>query len=128
MLSTREAGLLVGRSEGAVRKALGRGTLRGQRDREVWHVRAADVIAWAACSRSGPGNPLPAPRTEDTAYILREYESASAEEVATLLGLHPGNARKYLAMLALQGRARRRADGQWVLAGDGTDKEAPTAS
>ena len=61
MLSTREAGLLVGRSEGAVRKALGRGTLRGQRDREVWHVRAADVIAWAACSSLGPVTPCPHP-------------------------------------------------------------------
>jgi hypothetical protein len=128
MLTTHEAGRLVGRSEGAVRKALGRGTLRGQRDREIWHVRAADVVAWAACSRSGPGNPLPAPRTEDTVHILREYESASAEEVATLLGVHPGNARKYLAMLALQGRARRRADGQWVLTDNGLDQEAPTAS
>jgi hypothetical protein len=125
MLTTHEAGRLVGRSEGAVRKALGRGTLRGKRDREVWHVRAADVVAWAACSRSGPGNPLPAPRTEDTVHILREYESASAEEVATLLGVHPGNARKYLAMLALQGRARRRADGQWVLTDNGSDQEAP---
>jgi hypothetical protein len=128
MLTTREAGRLVGRSEDAVRNALGRGTLRGQRDREVWHVRPADVITWAASSRSGPGNPLPAPRTEDTAHVLREYESASAEEVATFLGVHPGNARKYLAMLALQGRARRRADGQWVLVSNGSDQEAPTTS
>jgi predicted ArsR family transcriptional regulator len=47
--------------------------------------------------------------------LLEDYASASADEIAVLLGVHPGNARKYLALLGLQGRAVRRPDGQWVL-------------
>jgi hypothetical protein len=32
-----------------------------------------------------------------------------------VLGVHVGNARKYLAILAAQGRAERSKDGQWTL-------------
>jgi hypothetical protein len=124
MLSTSEAGRLVGRTEDAVRAAIRRGALPAERGRDFWSVRATEVVAWAARTPAGRGNPHPRPRTAEVADILREYGSASAEEVAMLLQVHSGNARKYLAILAIQGTAKRLSDGQWVL----TSTEKPLAS
>ena len=47
--------------------------------------------------------------------MLEEYGSATSEEIAKFLQVHPGNARKYLALLGLEGRAERRPDGEWAL-------------
>ena len=118
MLTTREAGSLVGRSDAAVRRALTRGRLAGERSRDYWLVRAGDVLSWATHSPKGHGPILPLPRTEEVAGLLEEYGSASAEEVSRLLQVHVGNARKYLAILGSEGRAKRGPDGQWSLVTD----------
>lgn len=115
MLTTTEAGKLVGRTDGAVRMAIWSGSLAGDRQRDYWLVRAGDVLAWAARTRKGCWRKLPVPRTEEVVDLLAEYGSASAEEVARLLRVHIGNARKYLALLGQEGRAERRPDGQWAL-------------
>ena len=115
MLTTREAGELVGRSEAAVRSALCRGVLPGERGRDFWLVRAADVVAWARHTPPGHGRRLARPRTEEVFQLLTEWGSASAEEIATVMSLHVGNVRKFLAILAAEGRAERRDNGQWVL-------------
>jgi hypothetical protein len=47
--------------------------------------------------------------------LLDEFGTLTFLELAELLGVHIGNARKYLAILAKQGRAERLPDGQWVL-------------
>jgi hypothetical protein len=126
MLTTTEAGRLIGRTGNAVRKAVSAGHLPGTWVHDHWLVSASAVLAWAARTPPGRGGPqLPVPRTEDVVRVLGEYGSASADEVATLLRLHPGNARKYLAMLGLQGRAYRREDGQWLLVGDSSHEGAP---
>lgn len=116
MLTTTEAGRLVGRTGTAVRMAIDGGDLQGVWDRDHWLVSESAVASWAARTPPGRGAPLPVPRTDEVMRLLEEYASASAEEIAVLLGVHPGNARKYLALLGLQGRAVRRPDGQWVLA------------
>jgi hypothetical protein len=126
MLTSTEAGRLIGRTGNAVRKAVAAGHLQGLWDRDHWLVSESAVIAWAARTPPGHGPRLPVPRTEDVVRVLEEYGSASADEVAALLQVHPGNARKYLAMLGLQGRACRRDDGQWVLVSQSSDEEAPT--
>jgi hypothetical protein len=115
MLTTREAGELVGRSEAAIRSALCRGVLPGERGRDFWLVRAGDVIAWARHTPPGHGRRLARPRTEEVIQLLTEWGSATAEEMATVMSLHVGNVRKFLAILAAEGRAERRDDGQWVL-------------
>ena len=116
ILTTTAAGLLVGRSGTAVRDACVAGRLPGTKDGEgFWRVRASDVLAWAARRQRGRGNPLPTPRTEEVVQLLSDWGSASAEELAKVMQLHPGNARKYLAILGAEGRAQRQSDGQWVL-------------
>jgi hypothetical protein len=119
MLTTTEAGRLVGRTGTAIRHAVLQGRLTGVWERDHWLVREDEVRAWAARRRPGRGSPAPVPRSEDVVGVLAEYGSATTEEVGRLLGIHPGNARKYLAMLGLEGRARRRTDSQWEL----TEKE-----
>ena len=99
-----------------MREACVRGTLPGRKDSDgFWRVELSDLLAWSASSAKGRGNPLPTPRTEEVVQLLTDWGSASAEEIAMVLHLHVGNARKYLAILAAQGRAERQSDGQWTL-------------
>lgn len=125
VLGTSEAGRLVGRTEGAIRAAIHQGSLPGERGRDFWYVRTSDVLAWAARTRRGRGKSLAKPRTDEVAELLKEYGSVSSDDVAALLQVHPGNARKYLAMLGLEGRACRQSDGQWALVSDSSEEEAP---
>jgi len=116
MVTTTEAGRLVGRSGDAIRAACVNGKLPGRKDSQgCWHVDPADVLAWAARTPPGHGPRLPRPRTDEVMELLRDWGSASAEELARVLAIHPGNVRKYLAILSAEGRAQRRSDGQWVL-------------
>lgn len=115
MLTTTQAGKLVGRTGDAIRMAVLTGALPGQRQRDHWLVRTSDVLAWGARARKLHSRKLPVPRTEEVVALLEQYGSASAEEVARLLQVHVGNARKYLAILGVEGQAERRADGQWAL-------------
>ncbi len=116
LLTTTEAGKLIGRSGTAVREACVRGALPGRKDEQgFWLVRSADAQAWAARSRRAVGRPLPRPRTDDVVELLNDWGSGSAEEVARAVGVHVGNARKWLKILQTEGRAQRLEDGQWVL-------------
>ena len=46
--------------------------------------------------------------------VLAKNPSASAEELALLLDIHPRNGCKYLGILAKQGRVSRLADSEWA--------------
>jgi len=117
LLTTTEAGHLVGRSDSAVRGAVRSGLLKAVWDHNRWLVSAAAVMTWASTHKANPWPRTAKPRTDEVVELLSDYGSASAEEVAGILGVHPGNARKYLALLARAGRAQRLEDGQWVLIG-----------
>ncbi len=114
LVSTREAARLIGRSPGAVRRAVGNGTLpsAGRTELGALLLRVSDVRAWHAthkqCRR---GSPQPWNATADA---LNALGGATAEEVAGYLGIHVGNARKHLVILQAQGRAERASDGQWT--------------
>lgn len=116
LLTTVEAAALVSRNERMLRQAITSEHLPAYNNNGRWLVRREDVIAWDQRTHRRP--PSQRSRTtgwERAATALADYGSVSADELAALLGLHPGNARKYLAILAKQGRARRLDDGQWVL-------------
>ncbi len=110
-LTTRQAGNLVGRSAATVKRALNLGILPGRRVDGFWRVRREDVVAWDARACRKP------PRTsrayDRTGALLDEYGSATPDEISKLQGVHVGNARKYLAILAAEGRAHRHDDGEW---------------
>lgn len=115
LLNTTEAAALTGRSMAAVRNAIMRGLLpvvdRTSLGRPL--VRQSDVMVWDKRSIR--------PRRKDTKPWLRVADAlgvlgfASAEELATCLGIHPGNVRKYLLILEAQQQAKRGNDGQWSL-------------
>lgn len=71
------------------------------------------VLAWAAA------NPFKAPNPRHawvaTAKALETLGPATADEIAAYRGIHPGNIRKHLLILAAQGAVERGADGQWSL-------------
>lgn len=114
LLTTTQASKLVNREESSVRWAIAHGKLPATASkRGYWRLAAEDVIAWdKRTPRIHRGDRTRA--WEHAAAYLAEYGSLSAEELAELSGIHVGNARKHLAILAKQGRARRLADGQWV--------------
>ena len=112
LLTTRQVAELVGRSPDSVKRALNFGTLPGCRVDGFWRVRPEDALAWDARACRQPS------RTTKRAYdqaaeLLKEYGSATPDELAQLLMIHVGNARKHLAILGNQGRAHRHEDGQW---------------
>jgi hypothetical protein len=50
---------------------------------------------------------------ERSAELLAEYGSLTPDELSKFQGVHVGNARKYLCLLAVEGRAHRHDDGEW---------------
>jgi DNA-directed RNA polymerase specialized sigma24 family protein len=121
-LTTREVAVLTGRSQGAVRTAILEGRLAGERQLDGWRVTREEALAWHARTRRipCPSSSRPWNRAAD---MLAEYGAMTSEELARLLELNSGNARKHLAILAKEGRAERLPDGQWVL----IDKQAGAA-
>jgi excisionase family DNA binding protein len=111
LLTSREAGELIGRSTDAVRGAIAHGSLPAIKTWDGWRVRREDVVAWATAGRPKPN--FRRPRYEDAAEVLDEFGSISVDELAALWQVHPGNARKALAILGAQGRAHRDEQGQW---------------
>jgi hypothetical protein len=112
-LTTREVAALTGRTQDAVKSAIHHGALPGQRELDGWRVTRKDALAWHARTRIIC---RPSSRPWDrAAELLEEFGSMSPQELTPLLGRHPGNARKYLAILKAEGRAERLPDGQWVL-------------
>jgi excisionase family DNA binding protein len=122
LLTTRQAAELVGRSPDTVKRSLNLGVLPGRHVAGFWRVRREDVLAWDA---RAPRRPPPKKRAyERAAEVLAEYGSATPDELSKLLGVHVGNARKYLAILVNEGRAHRHDDGEWFPGPDCQQEEA----
>ena len=127
LLSTTQAAQLVQRAQGTVRAAIVRGKLPAIKNRSdaTWRVRRDELLAWdKQTSRCTANRPHP---WELVVELLEAFGSASSAELAPLLGIDPGNVRKHLAILATQGRARRRPDGQWVLIGPADQSQEVTS-
>jgi hypothetical protein len=112
-VTTTEAAKITGRSQDAVRRAINDHYLEATNEIGRWYIERSTLMAWDKRARR---RDLGKPRAyERTAELLEEYYSVSPEELATLAGIHVGNARKHLALLAAEGRVERLDDGQWVL-------------
>jgi Helix-turn-helix domain len=112
LLTTRQAAELVGRQPDSVKRALNHGLIPGRRIDGFWRVRREDVLAWDARA-SRYSYPNRKRGYDRAAEMLAEYGSVTPAELAELLMVHVGNARKHLAILGNQGRAHRHDDGEW---------------
>jgi excisionase family DNA binding protein len=122
LLTTRQAAELVGRSPDTVKRSLRLGGLPGVHVDGFWRVRREDVLAWDARAQRRTSHRK---RAHDrAAEVLAEYGSVTPYELATFQGIHVGNARKYLALLAIEGRAHRHDDGEWFPGPDCQQEEA----
>lgn len=113
LLTTTQAAQLVGVTQGAVRIAILQGRLMGAKAGGVWYVERQELLDWR--QRTPPVTPRTRQPWERVASVLVEYGTATADELAQLCELHPGNVRKHLAILSKQGRVHRLPDGQWTL-------------
>jgi hypothetical protein len=111
LLTTRQAAELVGRTPETVKNAVRTGYLPGRQIDGFWRLKAADVLAWDA--RAPRYRNVKKRAHERSAELLAEYGSLTPYELSTFQGVHVGNARKYLCLLAVEGRAHRHGDGEW---------------
>ncbi len=121
-LSTAEAARVVHRAQDTIRVTIRKGLLPAVKnhDDSTWRVRRSDLVAWSDHARRITVKRVHP--SQQVAELLATYDSADVTELATIMGIHPGNVRKHLAILAAQGRAERQADGQWVLIGSQIDR------
>jgi len=110
LLTTRQAAELIGRSPSAVKQVLNNRRIHGERVDGFWYVRREDVLAWDARARR---QRVKKKAYERSAELLTEHGSLTADELSKFQGVHVGNARKYLCLLAVEGRAHRHGDGEW---------------
>lgn len=130
-LTTVEAARLLDRPDTTIRAAIAAGRLQATRDADYsWRVTREDVERWDAATRRRPEirgrrKDLGKPVLE----LLGRYESLTADELAQLLQLHPGNARKRFALLNVAGLVERNEVGEWMLtpAGQNAVKEIAAA-
>jgi hypothetical protein len=113
LLTTREASTVIGRSQAAVKNAINRGQLPGERQVDGWRVSRNDLLAWDARSLRRPRSS--SRPWERAAELLEEWGPLSVPEVATLLERDEGNARKYLACLRKLHQVEQLPNGQWAL-------------
>jgi hypothetical protein len=131
LITTSDAARLTGRTVDAVRGAIKMHVLtsRGKNDRGYHLVLRTDLLEW---HREHP------PTNRARRYLgapwdvvmdaLAVIQPATPEEVAGFVGLHPGNARKHLSILAAQGRVAVGPDRQWTLTNLPVQEEAAQAS
>lgn len=117
LITTREAADLLGATQGAVRMAI------LTRDMPVvststtrhghYRLDRAAVLDWAATHTFKEYTPRHSwVRTRQALEVLG---NATADEIAAYRGIHPGNVRKHLSVLAEDGSAQRGRDGRWSL-------------
>lgn len=112
-LTTTQAADLVGVTQVAVRHAILEGRLQGSKLGGVWYVDRQQLLDWRRHNRGGgPRGHRP---WERVAAALDEFGPSTAEELSRLCDLHAGNVRKYLAILAKEGRTERSAGGLWAV-------------
>lgn len=102
----------LGVSSKTVRELVREHRLPARRLGQLWYVERDVLDEFAETYQ--PRRPKRSPRQtsktdsrERVARLLAEWQSATADELAVGIGLHPGNVRKHLVILAAAGVAER---------------------
>ncbi len=116
----RRLGLSVGRARDLVYKS----RLPAVRMGAHWYVERQVLEQFAASYRRRRYTTRPRQTTntdsrQKVTSLLAEWQSATPDELAVGIGLHPGNVRKHLAMLAAAGVVERDDEGLWHLTAAG---------
>lgn len=134
-LTTVDAGQVLGITPAAVRGHIHAGDLPAHRDGPAWRIRHVDLDRFAA--RWEPPRNADQRRSSGpdaiwaTLNALEVLGEATTGELATAVGRHDGNVRKYLQVLQLGGHVTRSSDGTYLLTESGrhhTRKEHQRAS
>jgi excisionase family DNA binding protein len=122
----------LGVSSKSVRQLVHQGRLPARRLGPLWYVEH-DVLEEFAKTYQPRRLKLTPRQTSNTdsrakvASLLAEWQSATADELAVGIGLHPGNVRKHLVILASAGVAERDDEGLWRLTAAGRRLQEETA-
>ncbi len=120
-LTTTEAGSIAGTTGRVVRGWIEARRLPATRcGAGVWLIDPSDLDRFLAgprptpAVRQRPPRPPAGPQLVGRALVELEGEPATPEELAALVGRHPGNVRKHLLILRSYGHAERQ-DRSWKL-------------
>jgi excisionase family DNA binding protein len=124
-----EAAQHLGVSSKTVRELVRLRRLPARRLGQLWYVERDLLEEFARTYQ--PRRPKPVQRrTSNTdsrgrvARLLAEWQSATADELAVGIGLHPGNVPKHLVILASAGVTERDDEGLWRLTAAGRRVQA----
>lgn len=118
LLTTTQAGSIAGVDGHRIGCFIRAGQLPASRVGSIWLVNRRDLDHFLATTTITRGHPRSksseGPGWAARALVDLDGEPATPEELAVLVGRHPGNVRKHLLLLAAVGHAERRVEG-WVL-------------
>ena len=122
----------LGVSSRSVRQLVHHGRLPARRVGPLWYVDRQVLEEFAKTYqprrlKSAPRQTSNTDSREKVARLLAEWQSATADELAVGIGLHPGNVRKHLVILASAGVAERDDEGLWRLTAAGRRLQEGTA-
>lgn len=119
-LTTTMAAERLGVSSGTIRQAISSRQLQARRTPwGTWTIDPEDFERWAAARDKVPRHQARRNRHELPASALRvlgalvHFEEASPTEISNVIGLHTGNVRKHLCLMARQGIVYRTPLGLW---------------
>ena len=119
-LTTTMAAERLGVSSGTIRQAISSRHLQARRTPwGTWTIDPNDFERWVATRDKAPRHQDRRNRQELPASALRvlgalvHFEEASPTEISDVIGLHAGNVRKHLCLMARHGIAYRTPLGSW---------------
>ena len=124
LVGLTEAARHLGVSSKTVRELVHHGRLPARRLGPLWYVERQVLEEFAETYqprrlKRSPRSTSNTDSRERVARLLAEWQAATADELAVGIGLHPGNVRKHLLILASAGVAERDDEGLWHLTAAG---------
>lgn len=120
LLGLPEVARRLGVQRGTVNQFVRNGRLPARRLGQLWYVERKVLEEFAETYeprrlKRGQRQTSNTDSRERVARLLAEWQAATADELAVGVGLHPGNVRKHLVILASAGVAERDDEGLWHL-------------
>jgi excisionase family DNA binding protein len=128
LIGLPQAALELGVHRATVNEMVHDGRVRAIRVGPAWFIDRSDLEALKASYRRPKNSPRPRPSAGAASAwegailkLLSDWPEATADELGKVLQLHPGNVRKYLALMKVEGLVSDEL-GSWRITEAGRDR------